>query len=263
MFPSAKRIELTHFVISPLPFLFKPFHHRVPLSSEVSQMSGSSLCFLCLFDGFIVRKIIVEPSFTAGGVGGTGPLVLFHPLRVSVFCLFSKKKKNQTDAEQKRIIHPLRSENTGSCIRVGSGADALLAEICNKGFCWEQQELFLPRSADRGQAGGCSLQRPRAKNYKSACPSTFLRLTSWERCWNPSRRGPSNGLSRNARDKNPTNHHFWGFPPPPQGAREPFYKHPGRGRQFADGGRGYCAEEGQRHCSVPRGVGCGLRLCQE
>lgn len=166
LFPSAKRIELTHFVISPLPFLFKPFHHRVPLSSEVSQMSGSSLCFLCLFDGFIVRKIIVEPSFTAGGVGGTGPLVLFHPLCVSVFCLFSKKKKTKLMWNRKEsFIH------SGARIQGAVSALALVLTHCSrksviKGFVGSSKNSFCLAQQIGGRlvAAACSAPEPRTTN---------------------------------------------------------------------------------------------------
>lgn len=165
MFPSAKRIELTHFVVSPLPSLFKPSHHRVPLSSEVSQMSGSSLCFLCLFDGFIVRKIIVEPSFTAGGVGGTGPLVLFHPLCVSVFCLLSKKKTKLMQNRKDSFIH--------SGARIQGAVSALALALTRrsrksviKGFVGSSKNSFCLAQQIGGRlvAAACSAPEPRTTN---------------------------------------------------------------------------------------------------
>lgn len=116
LFPSTKRIELLRFVVSPLPSLLKSFYHciPVPLSWEVSQMSGFYLCFLCLFDGFGFRSgLSLKQALQQGELVVQGQLALFHLPCISVFCLFCKEKP---DVEQKRLIEPLRSEKAGSRI---------------------------------------------------------------------------------------------------------------------------------------------------
>lgn len=138
-----------HFVVSLLPSLFKSPYHCVPLSSEVSQMSGSHLCFLCLFDGFRFRNGLSLKQASQQGelvVRGRSPSSTRSAFQFSARSLKKNPMRNRKDSFVRS------GERTqGAVSELGLSLMHCSQEICREGFVGSSNNHFCLAQQIRGR----------------------------------------------------------------------------------------------------------------